>query len=250
MAAEIEAAGDAAGRCCRAAASARTKMCISRGGVPTAALVDAVVSARRPDLLGELYTPATAAAARRRLATLPAPPNMKTPARKPVSSRWRANYLAVAADWVCRSSCGAAVSRAGPVIPLRRCRRPQGLTGRMSEPEPPVPGGRRVMIVDDDVRVRNALRALIEATADHAVVGEASDAVHALDVVHRYHPDLRAPPHAGLGCSSTRACPRTSHQRAGHGRARVTGRVAGRGGVRNGPVGGSPGHAAPSPRAR
>jgi hypothetical protein len=47
-------------------------MCISRGGVPTAALVDAVVSARRPDLLGELYTPATAAAARRRLATLPA----------------------------------------------------------------------------------------------------------------------------------------------------------------------------------
>jgi DNA-binding NarL/FixJ family response regulator len=50
--------------------------------------------------------------------------------------------------------------------------------------------GRRVLIVDDDSRFRELLRALLEGTGDYEVVGEAPEGETALDVAREQSPDL------------------------------------------------------------
>lgn len=48
----------------------------------------------------------------------------------------------------------------------------------------------RVVLVDDHPVVRAGIRALVENQADLRVVGEASDAVSAAEVVTATHPDV------------------------------------------------------------
>lgn len=61
---------------------------------------------------------------------------------------------------------------------------------RRDKPGDDVTKGIRVAIVDDHVLVRSGLRRLLELEQEVSVVGEASSAEEALDLVEREHPDV------------------------------------------------------------
>ena len=48
----------------------------------------------------------------------------------------------------------------------------------------------RIIIVEDEIKIREGMGKLIESLTDHIVLGEASDGEEGLDLVLRFKPDL------------------------------------------------------------